>query len=237
MTRDELSNKSFGELINMFSQVEQKVNSHYQLLRYKSIEMENKLRVYNEVQDIHSNIVDKEQNIHKAIVLTKGWYNKEKQKEINNLQEKINTVLSKFFDNDYNLTLEQGVDRKNRTITLVNERNDSKKVSAMDVTLSGAEQQMAGFLIQIAAVTGNDIRIIDGVPIENSNGVIILDEAFSSFGVEEVQSIPTLLKEVNSQIILIEHKDELFEEFPIKTIRLGRDDNGSTIVEEIRDKI
>ena len=102
----------------------------------------------------------------------------------------------------------------------VDEKGD--KIGDIAMILSGAEKQMTGFLIQSSIL--NTL---------NSN-FVILDEAFSSFGNKEVKKLPEILKNLdNMQMIVIEHKDEMYEDFPVKTYRLDRDEEQGTYIVDV----
>lgn len=200
------------------------LNNNMNLILYKAQERQQNMEKYNKVKAIEEKISGEDKLVKQAIVLLKGWYNKSKDTEINNLQDKINNVLSEFFGNKYNLKLTQGVERGNNVVNLVAQGSDGKPISTMDIMLSGAEQQMSGFLIQAATTTVND------------ESLMILDEAFSSFGVKEVARIPELLAATDKQILLIEHKDELFENFPVLTYTLDRSETNGTYIKEVINK-
>ena len=75
--------------------------------------------------------------------------------------------------------------------------------------LSGAERQLAGFLVQ--ATTLKNL----------GSNVLFLDESFSSFGEEEIKKIPDVLETLeNFQIVIIEHKSNLFENLERKVVEL-----------------
>ena len=107
-----------------------------------------------------------------------------------------NRTINRFFNNTYNLELESGVNRGKTTVDLVEKDDDGNSVGSLKMMLSGAEQQMAGFSTQ-------------KITLANLDGdFMILDEAFSSFGIPEMMQMADILRSVDDvQLILIEHKD------------------------------
>lgn len=192
------------------------VNANKQKLDRVMIEFETQKKQQEKIREKVTELVELEQDgneeaamMKKSLVFLKNWYANSKEEKINALQEDINGVLNQFFSNKYNLKLKTGVVRNKDTLELVDINNKGEEIKAMKLILSNAEQQMVGFLVQVTTL-GN---------LESS--VLFLDEAFSSLGVEEVKIIPDLLEALgDTQLIIIEHKEELFEDTDYPTIEL-----------------
>lgn len=192
------------------------VNVNKQKLDRVMIEFETQKKQQEKIREKVTELVELEQDgneeaamMKKSLVFLKNWYANSKEEKINALQEDINGVLNQFFSNKYNLKLKTRVVRNKDTLELVDINNKGEEIKAMKLILSNAEQQMVGFLVQVTTL-GN---------LESS--VLFLDEAFSSLGVEEVKIIPDLLKALgDTQLIIIEHKEELFEDTDYPTIEL-----------------
>lgn len=193
-----------------------RVNANKQKLDRVMIEFETQKKQQEKIREKVTELVELEQDgneeasvMKKSLVFLKNWYAKSKEEKINALQEDINGVLNQFFSNKYNLKLKTRVVRNKDTLELVDVNNKGEEIKAMKLILSNAEQQMVGFLVQVTTL-GN---------LESS--VLFLDEAFSSLGVEEVKIIPDLLEALgDTQLIIIEHKEELFEDTDYPTIEL-----------------
>lgn len=193
-----------------------KVNANKQKLDRVMIEFETQKKQQEKIREKVTELVELEQDgneeasvMKKSLVFLKNWYANSKEEKINALQEDINGVLNQFFSNKYNLKLKTRVVRNKDTLELVDVNNKGEEIKAMKLILSNAEQQMVGFLVQVTTL-GN---------LESS--VLFLDEAFSSLGVEEVKIIPDLLEALeDTQLIIIEHKEELFEDTDYPTIEL-----------------
>lgn len=192
------------------------VNANKQKLDRVMIEFETQKKQQEKIREKVTELVELEQDgneeaamMKKSLVFLKNWYANSKEEKINALQEDINGVLNQFFSNKYNLKLKTRVVRNKDTLELVDVNNKGEEIKAMKLILSNAEQQMVGFLVQVTTL-GN---------LESS--VLFLDEAFSSLGVEEVKIIPDLLEALgDTQLIIIEHKEELFEDTDYPTIEL-----------------
>lgn len=192
------------------------VNANKQKLDRVMIEFETQKKQQEKIREKVTELVELEQDgneeaamMKKSLVFLKNWYANSKEEKINALQEDINGVLNQFFFNKYNLKLKTRVVRNKDTLELVDINNKGEEIKAMKLILSNAEQQMVGFLVQVTTL-GN---------LESS--VLFLDEAFSSLGVEEVKIIPDLLEALgDTQLIIIEHKEELFEDTDYPTIEL-----------------
>lgn len=192
------------------------VNANKQKLDRVMIEFETQRKQQEKIREKVTELVELEQDgneeaamMKKSLVFLKNWYANSKEEKINALQEDINGVLNQFFSNKYNLKLKTRVVRNKDTLELVDVNNKGEEIKAMKLILSNAEQQMVGFLVQVTTL-GN---------LESS--VLFLDEAFSSLGVEEVKIIPDLLEALgDTQLIIIEHKEELFEDTDYPTIEL-----------------
>ena len=204
-----------------------RVNANKQKLDRVMIEFETQKKQQEKIREKVTELVELEQDgneeaavMKKSLVFLKNWYAKSKEEKINALQEDINGVLNQFFSNKYNLKLKTRVVRNKDTLELVDVNNKGEEIKAMKLILSNAEQQMVGFLVQVTTL-GN---------LESS--VLFLDEAFSSLGVEEVKIIPDLLEALgDTQLIIIEHKEELFEDIQYPTIELESID-GVTHIKE-----
>lgn len=197
------------------------LNKNMSLILYQAQEQKKVKEKYLEILSIDDKLKEEHKLTKQAILLLKGWYNKSKDLAINRLQERINIVLGDFFKSDYSLKLVQGVERGHNVVNLVAVGNDGREIGTIEIMLSGAEQQLSGFLIQVATTSGE------------SQGIMVLDEAFSSFGVKEVALLPEILSASDKQMIIIEHKDELFEDFDIPTIELDRNDEIGTYISSI----
>lgn len=192
------------------------VNANKQKLDRVMIEFETQKKQQEKIREKVTELVELEQDgneeaamMKKSLVFLKNWYAKSKEEKINALQEDINGVLNQFFSNKYNLKLKTRVVRNKDTLELVDVNNKGEEIKAMKLILSNAEQQMVGFLVQVTTL-GN-----------SESSVLFLDEAFSSLGVEEVKIIPDLLEALgDTQLIIIEHKEELFEDTDYPTIEL-----------------
>lgn len=204
-----------------------RVNANKQKLDRVMIEFETQKKQQEKIREKVTELVELEQDgneeaavMKKSLVFLKNWYAKSKEEKINALQEDINGVLNQFFSNKYNLKLKTRVVRNKDTLELIDVNNKGEEIKAMKLILSNAEQQMVGFLVQVTTL-GN---------LESS--VLFLDEAFSSLGVEEVKIIPDLLEALgDTQLIIIEHKEELFEDTQYPTIELESID-GVTHIKE-----
>lgn len=192
------------------------VNENKQKLDRVMIEFETQRKQQEKIREKVTELVELEQDgneeaamMKKSLVFLKNWYANSKEEKINALQEDINGVLNQFFSNKYNLKLKTRVVRNKDTLELVDVNNKGEEIKAMKLILSNAEQQMVGFLVQVTTL-GN-----------LGSSVLFLDEAFSSLGVEEVKIIPDLLEALgDTQLIIIEHKEELFEDTDYPTIEL-----------------
>lgn len=138
-----------------------------------------------------------------------NWYDQMKNEKINQLQNDINNILKSFFGGNYNLKLVKDVVRNKNTLELIDENTDGTSKRSVKFMLSGAERQLAGFLVQ--ATTLKNL----------GSNVLFLDESFSSFGEEEIKKIPDVLETLeNFQIVIIEHKSNLFENLERKVVEL-----------------
>lgn len=210
------------ELVNDFNDKFNKIEGNYNKYKYiieKRSSVEEDLR---NIRKVYSQLETDKKNVRLALVSLKSWYGNYKQDIINSLQININKMLNGFFGSKHRIMLKQDVQRGKSVVNMmeVNEKGDN--LGDIGVMLSGAERQMTGFLIQSSILS-----------TLNSN-FIILDEAFSSFGKDEVKMIPKLLENLDDiQMIVIEHKEEMFEEFPVRTIRIDNNDELGTHIIDV----
>lgn len=206
------------EFNTKFNKIEENYNKFKYIIE-KRASVEEDLRnirtVYNQLD------IDKK-NIRLALVSLKSWYGNYKQDIINDLQNDINKMLNGFFRSKHKIMLKQDVQRGKSVVNMMEVNDKGESMGDIGVMLSGAERQMTGFLIQSSILS-----------TLNSN-FIILDEAFSSFGKDEVKLIPRLLENLDDmQMIVIEHKEEMFEDFPVKTIRIDNNEELGTHIVSI----
>lgn len=225
-TYKSVNNFEFNEdelnILEDFNTKFNKMEENYNKFKYiieKRASVEEDLRnirtVYNQLD------IDKK-NIRLALVSLKSWYGNYKQDIINDLQNDINKMLNGFFRSKHKIMLKQDVQRGKSVVNMMEVNDKGESMGDIGVMLSGAERQMTGFLIQSSILS-----------TLNSN-FIILDEAFSSFGKDEVKLIPRLLENLDDmQMIVIEHKEEMFEDFPVKTIRIDNNEELGTHIVSI----
>lgn len=191
------------------------------------LKAEQQKELIEELENYHSKLSANQIKVEKeiysskeALYFLKSWYSRHKNEKINQLQDDINNILKSFFDGNYNLKLVKKISRNKEVLELVDTNKDGTDSRSVSLMLSGAERQLAGLLVQITTLKNL-----------NSN-LLILDEAFSSFGEEEIKKVPELLEILDDfQIIIIEHKSELFTELEKKVIEL-ESTNGVTKIKE-----
>ena len=143
----------------------------------------------------------------------KRLYNKEKVKVTTDIEEDITEILNKFFNASYDFTLVPRVERNKPTYRLL----DKELVGDLSEICGGAAQQTLGYLFQIYT-----LKKLGG-------GVMWLDEAFSSFGLEEIREIAHVLDDMDDiQLIITEHKEELFEDLNYKEFKVVQNSDRMT---------
>lgn len=209
-------------LIDQFNKTFDLVNNNFSKYNYIINEKEETEKFLGQISSVYKQSDEDLRNLKLAITTLKQWYNNHKENIINNLQKDINYMLNIFFTNNHQIKLEQDVQRNKSIVNMIEVDEKGDKIGDIAMILSGAEKQMTGFLIQSSIL--NTL---------NSN-FVILDEAFSSFGNKEVKKLPEILKNLdNMQMIVIEHKDEMYEDFPVKTYRLDRDEEQGTYIVDV----
>lgn len=211
-------------LIDEFNKTFDMVNNNFSKYNYIINEKEETEKFLGQISAVYKQSDEDLRNLKLAITSLKQWYNNHKESIINNLQKDINYMLNIFFTNNHQIKLEQDVQRNKSIVSMIEVDEKGEKIGDIAMILSGAEKQMTGFLIQssILNTLGSDF--------------VILDEAFSSFGNKEVKKLPEILKNLdNMQMIVIEHKDEMYEDFPVKTYRLDRDEERGTYVVDVEE--
>lgn len=209
-------------LIDQFNKTFDLVNNNFSKYNYIINEKEETEKFLGQISSVYRQSDEDLRNLKLAITTLKQWYNNHKENIINNLQKDINYMLNIFFTNNHQIKLEQDVQRNKSIVNMIEVDEKGDKIGDIAMILSGAEKQMTGFLIQSSIL--NTL---------NSN-FVILDEAFSSFGNKEVKKLPEILKNLdNMQMIVIEHKDEMYEDFPVKTYRLDRDEEQGTYIVDV----
>lgn len=209
-------------LIDQFNKTFDLVNNNFSKYNYIINEKEETEKFLGQISSVYKQSDEDLRNLKLAITTLKQWYNNHKENIINNLQKDINYMLNIFFTNNHQIKLEQDVQRNKSIVNMIEVDEKGDKIGDIAMILSGAEKQMTGFLIQSSIL--NTL---------NSN-FVILDEAFSSFGNKEVKKLPEILKNLdNMQMIVIEHKDEMYEDFPVKTYRLDRDEERGTYIVDV----
>lgn len=191
------------------------------------LKAEQQKELIEELENYHSKLSANQIKVEKeiysskeALYFLKSWYSRHKNEKINQLQDDINNILKSFFDGNYNLKLVKKISRNKEVLELVDTNKDGTDSRSVSLMLSGAERQLAGLLVQITTLKNLD------------SNLLILDEAFSSFGEEEIKKVPELLGILDDfQIIIIEHKSELFTELEKKVIEL-ESTNGVTKIKE-----
>lgn len=197
-----ISNKTFLKIKNAVRQDLMKAEQQKELIQ--------NLESYQVKLKASKIEVENEMNFSKeALYFLKTWYSRHKNEKINQLQDDINNILKSFFDGNYNLKLVKRIVRNNEVLELVDSNKNGTDTRSVGLMLSGAERQLAGLLVQITTLKNL------------GSNLLILDEAFSSFGEEEIKKVPELLEVLDDfQIIIIEHKSELFTELQKKVIEL-----------------
>ncbi len=209
-------------LLDQFNKTFDLVNNNFSKYNYIINEKEETEKFLGQISSVYRQSDEDLRNLKLAITTLKQWYNNHKENIINNLQKDINYMLNIFFTNNHQIKLEQDVQRNKSIVNMIEVDEKGDKIGDIAMILSGAEKQMTGFLIQSSIL--NTL---------NSN-FVILDEAFSSFGNKEVKKLPEILKNLdNMQMIVIEHKDEMYEDFPVKTYRLDRDEEQGTYIVDV----
>lgn len=209
-------------LLDQFNKTFDLVNNNFSKYNYIINEKEETEKFLGQISSVYKQSDEDLRNLKLAITTLKQWYNNHKENIINNLQKDINYMLNIFFTNNHQIKLEQDVQRNKSIVNMIEVDEKGDKIGDIAMILSGAEKQMTGFLIQSSIL--NTL---------NSN-FVILDEAFSSFGNKEVKKLPEILKNLdNMQMIVIEHKDEMYEDFPVKTYRLDRDEEQGTYIVDV----
>lgn len=209
-------------LLDQFNKTFDLVNNNFSKYNYIINEKEETEKFLGQISSVYNQSDEDLRNLKLAITTLKQWYNNHKENIINNLQKDINYMLNIFFTNNHQIKLEQDVQRNKSIVNMIEVDEKGDKIGDIAMILSGAEKQMTGFLIQSSIL--NTL---------NSN-FVILDEAFSSFGNKEVKKLPEILKNLdNMQMIVIEHKDEMYEDFPVKTYRLDRDEEQGTYIVDV----
>lgn len=211
-------------LVDEFNKTFDVVNNNFSKYNYIINEKEETGKFLNQISSVYRQSDEDLRNLKLAITSLKQWYNNHKESIINNLQKDINYMLNIFFTNNHQIKLEQDVQRNKSIVSMVEVDEKGEKIGDIAMILSGAEKQMTGFLIQSSIL--NTL----------GSNFVILDEAFSSFGNKEVKKLPEILKNLdNMQMIVIEHKDEMYDDFPVKTYRLDRDEEQGTHVVSIEE--
>lgn len=211
-------------LVDEFNKTFDVVNNNFSKYNYIINEKEETGKFLNQISSVYRQSDEDLRNLKLAITSLKQWYNNHKESIINNLQKDINYMLNIFFTNNHQIKLEQDVQRNKSIVSMVEVDKKGEKIGDIAMILSGAEKQMTGFLIQSSIL--NTL----------GSNFVILDEAFSSFGNKEVKKLPEILKNLdNMQMIVIEHKDEMYDDFPVKTYRLDRDEEQGTHVVSIEE--
>lgn len=173
---------------------------------------------------LHDSIQKEKMDYFRAETLLSTAYNTYKKDTVDNLQDKMNLILNRFFSNNHNLRIVTGVRGGVTTVNLVEVDTYGRELGALGVMLSGAEQQMFGFLIQQITLTNL------------GSNFIFLDEAFSSFGVKEIHRLFDIIDNINeTQMVVIEHKEEMFQDREVETVHIRRK-NGSTYIDNISDR-
>ncbi len=173
-----------------------KLRQDYKSMVYIETEKQKDLTKLNDINRVKQLNDDEINEAKVAIAVLKSNYNNYKKETTLRLQQELSRTINRFFNNTYNLELESGVNRGKTTVDLVEKDDDGNSVGSLKMMLSGAEQQMAGFSTQ-------------KITLANLDGdFMILDEAFSSFGIPEMMQMADILRSVDDvQLILIEHKD------------------------------
>lgn len=180
------------------------------------LKAEQQKELIEELENYHSKLSANQIKVEKeiysskeALYFLKSWYSRHKNEKINQLQDDINNILKSFFDGNYNLKLVKKISRNKEVLELIDTNKDGTDSRSVSLMLSGAERQLAGLLVQVTTLKNL------------GSNLLILDEAFSSFGEEEIKKVPELLGIFDDfQIIIIEHKSELFTELEKKVIEL-----------------
>lgn len=171
-----------------------------EVLKFLAEKKDHVVEQANSIADVRVESQNDLSELKKLINYLKTFYNNMKIEKMEKIQNAITEVVNNFFDDNHVFKLQVSVERNNTNINLITERKDGSSSGSVKVTTSDAQQQMIGYLLQ-----GIVIR-------EMGSQVILLDEPFSSFGVEEIQKISDILETLSdSQHIIIEHKPELIE--------------------------
>lgn len=131
-----------------------------------------------------------------ALTLLEEYYNKKKKENTESLEGKTTEVVNTFFQSNYDFKLLPKVERGKPTYRLKDENLEGN----LEMLLGGAAKQTIGFIFQMVMLKSL-----------NSN-FLYSDEGFNSFGIEEIRDLGAVLNTLDLQLILTEHKDEMFED-------------------------
>lgn len=155
------------------------------------------------------------------LVVVKEYYNKFKKDKTDRMQNTLTVLVNDFFDDNHVFKFTSDVKRGKNTVSLISVDKYDKSRGSIQTITSDSEQQLIGYLIPKISL------------YNLGSELMILDEAFNSFGPKEVSKLPLLLTEVGDmQQILVEHKKELFEsldESDIYLVKYTMDKNNNYV--------
>ena len=147
-------------------------------------------------------------------------YARIKDKATSQLLDSLNSILNTTFYNSYHLKLEYN---KMKTACSL---KDSTRPGPIKMICGGGARQTIGIVTALSIIRTKGSKFLS------------LDEAFSNYGLKEIENIPPFLKSMDDiQLLIIEHKEQLIDSdsFPCLKLILARDLKTGTYIHHIVD--
>lgn len=217
-----INEKVITEAGNLLAKLREKLNT----LLYLKTEAD-KLKIKEEeINKIYDIAVNELEALGAAIILLKDHYNTKKTNKIETIEIMLTDLVNTFFNDIHKFKLNDDVVRSKNTIELVSVDANGESLGNIQETITDSQQQMVGYAIQKT--------------ILNSLGskFMILDEAFSSFGVKEVAKLPPLIRSIpDFQQIIVEHKQELLDELGDDIVKIELSQSNNILYHQQADKL
>ena len=195
-------NDTLNSAISVYNQWEQYNNT------LKSFKLE-----YDEVKNIYEIANREEKDLKASLSILEMFYDNQKKNIVAYLREQITNVINIWYNNDYNLQFET-VSKTGKIMTVLVDKN---RYGSLDIVCGDAVKQTISSLFAFTFIKscGGDF--------------VFLDEAYSNLGIEEINRLPEVLKDVDLQLFMIEHKCKLIDNSYATNIHISRDKNGSHV--------
>lgn len=209
---------------NNLKELKKELENKRSMLEFRKTLQKDLLERKESIIDVWQTALDDMHRVKMLKNIIKTYYNSYKMKKMSNIQEALGEFTKLVFGDSHKFRLDVSVDRGNTNVNLVSVRDNGDSSGHISVTTSDAEQQLIGYTFQ-------------GIVLKEMNSdMILLDEAFSSFGIEEVKTVPTIIGTMRHfQHVIIEHKPELFDELQNTDLDIQyyklRNSNGTVTVE------